>query len=532
MESVSNESADRAEKFQYQSLAPESSTRLIEVSSDLSRDGEIQLQLFDSDLSEEYTCLSYRWGQENEGGGPFPILVNDKILHVRRKLRDFLRIARKRYPRRRLWIDAICINQDDLPERNLQVRQMGEIYSGAQEVIAWLGDNPAAAAYIPRINSRIRHPYLHFPPTLFWFVLIMTCPCLPSCIWPPKGQVKTWEFESAIRPYWVRAWVTQEIALAKHVRILVCETDFELDTLEAVDSKENWYQEFFEVGKLYGANIVGRTTEDPTPIILLLVDWWVKECEKDVDRIFSIVSICAEKKDLLPHVDYSLSKEQLLSVILRNSSLTPCLCSARVVIRSMKFDKDLGIDHGAQFFVKMKIPATDAHAYQEKDPKSHSCYPEFSTYFLADQPDGQLFCLYDVCPLMRWHLFMWTDEHGKQQVKAIRDKEVARSRSNAREHARAKRTPEDAVSISLGENGKHVKIQVSSDGDSYAIKFNIGVLLNLPSGIELAFLNPGYGMKDELCDAARQSDGHHAVHFLNIGVDSGTKRDIKEHSPG
>ena len=38
-----------------------------------------------------------------------------------------------------IWIDAICINQEDKDERSAQVRFMGEIYESAQTVFAWLG---------------------------------------------------------------------------------------------------------------------------------------------------------------------------------------------------------------------------------------------------------------------------------------------------------------------------------------------------------------------------------------------------------
>lgn len=40
-----------------------------------------------------------------------------------------------------LWIDAICINQADLEERSAQVRIMPRIYSNADCVIVWLGDD-------------------------------------------------------------------------------------------------------------------------------------------------------------------------------------------------------------------------------------------------------------------------------------------------------------------------------------------------------------------------------------------------------
>ncbi len=39
-----------------------------------------------------------------------------------------------------LWIDAICINQDDIPERSEQVSKVASIYGRAQQVIFWLGE--------------------------------------------------------------------------------------------------------------------------------------------------------------------------------------------------------------------------------------------------------------------------------------------------------------------------------------------------------------------------------------------------------
>jgi hypothetical protein len=38
-----------------------------------------------------------------------------------------------------LWIDAICVNQDNLEERSHQVRRMADIYSNASRVVAWIG---------------------------------------------------------------------------------------------------------------------------------------------------------------------------------------------------------------------------------------------------------------------------------------------------------------------------------------------------------------------------------------------------------
>ncbi|OCL11348.1 heterokaryon incompatibility, partial [Glonium stellatum] len=37
------------------------------------------------------------------------------------------------------WVDAICINQDDIQERNSQVRLMPAVYHQATRVLAYLG---------------------------------------------------------------------------------------------------------------------------------------------------------------------------------------------------------------------------------------------------------------------------------------------------------------------------------------------------------------------------------------------------------
>ena len=45
-----------------------------------------------------------------------------------------------------MWIDAICINQDDLAERSEQVSKMRTIYEGPEEVLVWLGSSIGGAS--------------------------------------------------------------------------------------------------------------------------------------------------------------------------------------------------------------------------------------------------------------------------------------------------------------------------------------------------------------------------------------------------
>ncbi|KAL2124105.1 hypothetical protein VTJ04DRAFT_470 [Mycothermus thermophilus] len=58
-----------------------------------------------------------------------------------------------------LWIDALCINQDDIDERNSQVLLMGELYRHAAAVLSWLGgdekqeDHPVLSSLATRVES-------------------------------------------------------------------------------------------------------------------------------------------------------------------------------------------------------------------------------------------------------------------------------------------------------------------------------------------------------------------------------------------
>ena len=51
-----------------------------------------------------------------------------------------MRRLRNKKKRRVLWIDAICIDQSSMDERNQQVELMGDVYSKARRVILWLGE--------------------------------------------------------------------------------------------------------------------------------------------------------------------------------------------------------------------------------------------------------------------------------------------------------------------------------------------------------------------------------------------------------
>ena len=83
-----------------------------------------------------YDALSYAWG---ESGLTELLLVDNQEFKISKNLHTIL--LHLRYPDRirTLWIDAICINQQDGIEKGQQVALMGQIYQQAHTVLCWLG---------------------------------------------------------------------------------------------------------------------------------------------------------------------------------------------------------------------------------------------------------------------------------------------------------------------------------------------------------------------------------------------------------
>ena len=79
-----------------------------------------------------YTALSYVWGDANDR---LPIHVDGLLFSATKNLALALQYIRKADQDQVLWVDAICINQADIDERNNQVSLMGTLYSEAEEVI-------------------------------------------------------------------------------------------------------------------------------------------------------------------------------------------------------------------------------------------------------------------------------------------------------------------------------------------------------------------------------------------------------------
>ena len=182
------------------------SFRLLRVLPSLRQGSPIRCELYTSSISRErdqYVAGSYVWGPPVP---TIPILVDGKHFQVRENLFRFLKAFRSRYQSQVIWLDAICINQDDIQERSHQVQEMKRIYSGAKCVYSWLGyDKPLP--YTGIFNRQYTIDLYH------------------RCMRDEPQPIHTRHIRQLVyiskAEYWSRMWIVQEFILAKEVQLLV-----------------------------------------------------------------------------------------------------------------------------------------------------------------------------------------------------------------------------------------------------------------------------------------------------------------------
>jgi hypothetical protein len=123
--------------------------RIIEVLHDdeaeLNSPISCQIHIVSLSDSPDFLALSYVWGPE---APTETIILDGKPFTVRLNLWNFLAEFRRSTSHGFLWIDALCINQLNIKERNHQVAMMAQVYSKAEKTIVWLGTELAGPLYV------------------------------------------------------------------------------------------------------------------------------------------------------------------------------------------------------------------------------------------------------------------------------------------------------------------------------------------------------------------------------------------------
>jgi hypothetical protein len=292
------------------------SIRLVEILNPHT-DGTIRCSIRHTKIAYplQYTCLSYVWGSPDTTHW---ILMNEKPMRVRQNLWEFLRTVSDKKEKSNvsdeslristcyydLWVDALCIDQTNEKEKNHQVQQMGQIYKGATEVIAWLGRDANTAALFQHYKWR--------PPTLRDKETGHSEPW--SDLFRDLGKIT----------YWNRAWVVQEIVLAKQVYLLSQEFTIQLRDLKYIDEV---VEDLVSVPEITGLiTLVTNFSKTPIPplkLIELVELFRHKECKDVRDRIYSVLSISCDGAKL--PVNYDSSMVELARSVFRLSAGGVCL---------------------------------------------------------------------------------------------------------------------------------------------------------------------------------------------------------------
>jgi Heterokaryon incompatibility protein (HET) len=241
MDGISDVPTAQALHYEYSPLPSPTDIRLVELQP--CSDGAISITLMITKLENApmFDALSYTWGNPYSPylgestttisweTADVAILCNRKKLFIASNLRDALHMLQKNdwrsetVPRQRyIWIDALCIDQSNLSEREAQVSLMGELYRKATTVIAWLGDadfsTSDAFAVVDRLSSvaQERHSSVKMDDFLVEEAYSQKLGIAP--VSPMQWLALLMLLH---RPFFERAWIVQEAFNAKAF-VLVC----------------------------------------------------------------------------------------------------------------------------------------------------------------------------------------------------------------------------------------------------------------------------------------------------------------------
>jgi hypothetical protein len=164
----------------------------------------------------DFEALSYVWGPSD----PKQLLqLDNQEFYIRPNIHSFLRRLRDPHRPRKLWLDAVCIDQNNINERSHQVSLMRDIYRSCRQCVVWLDDasnrydevldlfseNPVDEEGMQDLNNLVRLLYARNLVDAFRAVLT--------------------------NPYWTRVWMIQETTLPARVVVYCGQSSCLLDNI-------------------------------------------------------------------------------------------------------------------------------------------------------------------------------------------------------------------------------------------------------------------------------------------------------------
>ncbi|KAH8803604.1 heterokaryon incompatibility protein-domain-containing protein, partial [Xylogone sp. PMI_703] len=244
----------------------------------------------------EYETVSYTWGGED---GDYalsqPVFIGPywDLLFQTQNCWEMLRLFRLQKGTRTLWIDALCINQQDIRERSEQVARMRHIYEQCSRVLVYLGPDLA----LPAVGQfPIRHR-LHELDKVTINTLQHSPPNLEKLL---------------IRNYFSRVWIIQELILSQRAIIRIGDIDFWADALMPLRLAP--WSDWDSTAAPWAKYIAQQTipVKDVFEIMRLTSTSQASDLR---DRLFGTIGLLWDKADTLEKdglfVDYRLSVQHM-----------------------------------------------------------------------------------------------------------------------------------------------------------------------------------------------------------------------------
>jgi hypothetical protein len=290
-----------------------------------SQSDEIVCDLFHASLDDElkvptYEALSYEWASPSLSHA---LILNGTLFGIRENLHAALTSLRKPAEERVLWIDAICINQTDNAERGQQVQIMHLIYSKADRVIGWLGEEQAADRGAKSAFENLLK-YITSRDGDYNRKEVMTHYLDPDGSNLPRHDSSDWGAIGSIlgKTWFTRVWVIQEIVMARHLSLRCGNIELDRSIVEhSVDflinsSLMDTYpmprakkaREMFVFTKLAMSTL---EKSDPWPLMEVLSVSRSFGASVPRDRLFALLNVVKTRDDPLLVPDYEVSDTEL-----------------------------------------------------------------------------------------------------------------------------------------------------------------------------------------------------------------------------
>lgn len=272
---------------------------------------ELSISTHNAENAPSYNALSYTWGLPEPSRA---ILINGGLFRIRENLWEFFRSYitmdwsstpnHVQRPTEYLWIDQICIDQDNAPEKSQQIQRMGDIFGGAQLIISWLGpeDHNSLSTRLAMEGFPLWEQYLraaHQPMSAVGFPLLKVS----------KQQISAF----LSRSYWSRLWIIQELVLSK-AHFFLCGdwviTPKDLFPIYGSGEFQDWVLSFWNPQSEARGDI---DIPNNLPKLVVLFHWtgeW--HCQKPHDKIYGLLGLAKERME----VDYTKSLEELAEAVL------------------------------------------------------------------------------------------------------------------------------------------------------------------------------------------------------------------------